>query len=743
MKVNRTRKIQASIQILKRMLFVAFAYLFYVVFATAAVACTSSQIDVLGNGTQCETSKFQLTTTSLGANDSFNFWMSAQGTFYVDCGDGGTLAGTNVSGKTISKTTNVNVQYSCSWSSAGAHTINFGGVATEYSVVGLDIATTNAAINFGISSNQNKISSISGSLSAIFPQLGDADGEIPHFNSTFDNAGNLVSIPSTLFSGLTGGTNAKYMFYSTFSDCTSLTSIPEGLFKDITDAANSMFSKTFEGCTALTGYIAPTTFAGLTANNAPNATTMWYNTFDNTQLATTCPNGLPQYITGYEGNTNNSTWNGRVSCGCMPGYHVENGVCVVCSNKPANSTYIYDSTASSCPWECDAGYSNHSNLCLAHYDDVCAGPDFYDISLDACTPCPDGYDYNNALGKKSVSECQIRCPIGQWVNEPGVWGYTRIEYLESTGKQYINTGFVHKSTNIRGEIRVGTTENMTSNVNILGNQVDSPKTGYSVGWAPSAFKVWVNKKGDRLNGPTHALSAGSIHDITYELTANKRYLTYDGVTVESTHTGGIVTNNPIHLFDNGVQQMNQNFKGRVYYIKIYEDGVLVHNFLPVKRNTDNVVGIYDTVAGRFFTNDGTGNFTYSDTVPDICVDVGSGYYSVQSPVNYGSTGPRTACPAGLTTQGYGHGADEASDCGHELHFGNYFVYSKTIKPTIPAINLMLGQNDTSYIGLSTTNHTLSKLHLMHNGQEYTAYDDGLINGERDPTTGNRISQQSP
>ncbi len=377
---------------------------------------------------------------------------------------------------------------------------------------------------------------------------------------------------------------------------------------------------------------------------------------------------------------------------------------------------------------------------MAYADTVCTGATFYDPELEGCTPCPPGYDYNVTAGKTDVSECQILCPIGQWVNEPGIWGYTRIEYLESTGKQFINTGFVHNSTNIRGEIRLGTTNDITANVNILGNQVSSPKGGYSVGWAPSAFKVWVEKIGSRLNGPTHTLAAGSIHDITYELTANKRYLTYDGTTVEGTHTGGIVTTNPIHLFDNGVQQMTQNFKGRVYYIKIYEDGILVHNFLPVKRNADDVVGIYDTVQGRFFTNDGTGNFTYSDTVPDICVDVGPGYYAVQSPVNFGSTGPRTACPVGLTTQGYGHGADEYADCGHELHFGNYLVYSKTTKTTIPSINLAMGANDTHYIGLSPTDHNLSKLHLMYNGQQYTAYDDGLINGERDPITGNKTEQ---
>ena len=285
-------------------------------------------------------------------------------------------------------------------------------------------------------------------------------------------------------------------------------------------------------------------------------------------------------------------------------------------------------------------------ISVCYADTVCSGATFYDSALDDCTPCPNGYTANTDPGKTSVTQCQIQCPNGQYVEEPGVYGYTRLEYLESNGNQYINTGFTHNSSNIRGVIRVGTTNEITSNVNILGNQTSSPKSGYSVGWAPNVFKVWVDKIGNRLNGPTHTLSAGATHDIEYELTETTRKLTYDGQTVESTHTGGIVTTKPIHLFDNGVQQTNQNFKGRIYYIKIYEDGVLVHNFIPVKEISTNAVGIIDTKTGRFFTNSGTGNFAYGNDVTGACVDSGPGYYAEPGVVNFGSVGTRTPCPAG-------------------------------------------------------------------------------------------------
>ena len=303
----------------------------FVTLASARVyACTSNEIDVTGNGSNCQTSKFELTTTNLSAGDSFNFSISARGTFYVDCGDDGTLSGTNASGKTISKSTNVNVTYMCEWASAGAHTIKFGGIATAYASVASDVSSDNSAITFDNSVNGNaaKIASISGSFVELFPQIGTNASQIPQFINTFKNATNLTTIPSTLFNGYTGGNNAGFMFYGTFTGCTGLTSMPEYLFSTITTPASSMFSQTFEGCTNMSGYIPPSTFIGLVSAGHPSATALWFDTFEDTSLVTTCPSGIPQYITGYEGGTNNSTWNGAISCGCAPGARLENGTCV-------------------------------------------------------------------------------------------------------------------------------------------------------------------------------------------------------------------------------------------------------------------------------------------------------------------------------------------------------------------------------------------------------------------------------
>ena len=574
---------------LKRLFSALLALLLCVVVTNAAVACTENEIDVTGNGSQCEQVKFTLTTTELAANGSFNIWLSAKGTFYIDCGTKGTLSGAGTSGKTLTKTTNLVSEVSCKWTSAGVHTIRFGGTATEYASVGLDASSTNSAIQFGTSSNQQKIASISGSLGAMFPQLGAGANQVPSFASLFDGASNLSSIPSTLFSGLTGSANAKYMFHETFANCTSLTAIPAGLFADITTPADYMFNKTFDGDTNISGFVPSTTFAGLIENNNPTATDMWANTFRGTSLTTSCPaNTSVQYTTGYE-----STW-GVVSC-------------------------------------------------------ICAGANFFDDALNTCTPCPNGYNYDTTNGKTDVSQCQIQCTAGTYVETPGVYGYTVLEYLESPGDAYIDTGFVHNSDNIRGVFRVGAGENIASNknFNMIGNQ--TANAGYSVGWADNQFKIWVVATGERLRGPDHPLVQDGVYDITYEFRNGRQYLTDGTETRDRAHDGGIVTTNTIHLFDNGIHEMAYNFKGRVYWVRLYEDNVLVHNFLPVRQEGTDKIGIYDTVTGRFFTNSNANSqsgFTYGGDLSNTCVDSGVGHYVGQSVTNFGNVGERVPCPVG-------------------------------------------------------------------------------------------------
>lgn len=289
------------------------AFLFCLVAGAAYAVCADGEFDADGT---CVESKFQLTTVNLtiepGAeNVIFLFSMSPSGTFYVDCGADGTLDGTGVSGKTIVRGSVTLEQYSCTYTTGGVKTIQFGGLATGYST-----NVTVSTIQFGSEVNGNNFTStlvggISGSLGAIFPTLGNNNGEQPRFYETFYDCSNMTGIiPLGLFNGISGQPT-RSMFNSTFSNCSGLTgSIPAGLFGNISGApitqlfmktfyncsrltgsipatlfsgisglpANQMFSNTFNGCSGLTGSIPANLFSGISGAPAPN---MFVRTFDN------------------------------------------------------------------------------------------------------------------------------------------------------------------------------------------------------------------------------------------------------------------------------------------------------------------------------------------------------------------------------------------------------------------------------------------------------------------------------
>jgi hypothetical protein len=62
------------------------------------------------------------------------------------------------------------------------------------------------------------------------------------------------------------------------------------------------------------------------------------------------------------------------------------------------------------------------------------------------TPCPNGYTNNTQDGKDDITDCEMNCPAGTWTGE-----YQKLEYIEATGTQYIDTGHPITSTTFSAE----------------------------------------------------------------------------------------------------------------------------------------------------------------------------------------------------------------------------------------------------------------------------------------------------
>ena len=90
--------------------------------------------------------------------------------------------------------------------------------------------------------------------------------------------------------------------------------------------------------------------------------------------------------------------------------------------------------------------------------------------------------------------------------------------------------------------------------------------------------------------------------------------------IEITKNGNILINGHLYTGSKYKEPISSNlyllrrangtqwFYGKLYSCQIYDNNVIVRNYVPCYRKSDGVAGFYDLVNGVFYTNAGTGQF---------------------------------------------------------------------------------------------------------------------------------------
>ena len=180
-------------------------------------------------------------------------------------------------------------------------------------------------------------------------------------------------------------------------------------------------------------------------------------------------------------------------------------------------------------------------------------------------------------------------------------GYTRLQYIESSGTQWIDTGF-----------KPNQLSRVVMDVNIL-TQSGWPRAvfGGRNGSTTSvdSFVFWAFDstyfRSDYDTGTTNIdVSVAGRHSID----KNKNVCRVDGTTVTQP-TAVFQSNYPMALFgQNDVDGIDERMVVmQLYGCQVYDDGVLVRDFIPCE-SQDGEVGLYDAANGMFYGNAGTGTF---------------------------------------------------------------------------------------------------------------------------------------
>ena len=192
--------------------------------------------------------------------------------------------------------------------------------------------------------------------------------------------------------------------------------------------------------------------------------------------------------------------------------------------------------------------------------------------------------------------------------------YQKVEYIESNGTQWIDTKFVPNNTT-QIETLVETTVT-AQDIPIFGvfvndNSSDLTSIGRYYHLTPYNSRWYYGQAGTEGVGSTYANIVGCKHHIIYNSQSHGIYI--NEISIADNKSFSSVYDYNLAISFRGHVQSNVHRrcgKWKYYYFKISnnETEELIANFIPCRRKSDNKPGMYDTVSGEFFTNQGTGEF---------------------------------------------------------------------------------------------------------------------------------------
>ncbi len=206
-------------------------------------------------------------------------------------------------------------------------------------------------------------------------------------------------------------------------------------------------------------------------------------------------------------------------------------------------------------------------------------------------------------------------------------GFTELAYLESTGTQYIDTGVVAPN-GFKVDTTVVFTEIQSSgSIFIMGaHNASTPYGRNFVGIANANKNFTIGAGGYVLNPPTVLAEVNTSYHLVADTFDGIHKMVINGIeyTLNLQDETSLRSSNSLYLFfEHGYTSATSNkFIGKMYVTKIWDDnGALVRDFIPARRESDGVLGMYDLAdsnpATAFHTNQGTGTFTAGPVVlPD-------------------------------------------------------------------------------------------------------------------------------
>ena len=199
-------------------------------------------------------------------------------------------------------------------------------------------------------------------------------------------------------------------------------------------------------------------------------------------------------------------------------------------------------------------------------------------------------------------------------------GYKRLEYIQSTGTQYIDTLFKPNSnTKFVVDLQIS-----NNSCHVFGARTSYLKKALCLFWkSNSAVAIQVGN----TQFDAGAFDETARHQVT--MTATELYM--DGNLQKSYSTDYFQCEQNAWLMSCYSSSESEYASGKLYSCQIYDNGALIRDYIPCQ-TTSGEIGLWDDVNSVFYGNAGTGTFTAGPVVasPSIFVNIDG----IWKPINH-------------------------------------------------------------------------------------------------------------
>lgn len=188
-------------------------------------------------------------------------------------------------------------------------------------------------------------------------------------------------------------------------------------------------------------------------------------------------------------------------------------------------------------------------------------------------------------------------------------GYTAVDYLQSTGAQWIEMG-VTPNQNTKAVLKIKINEFTRQGASLIGSRTDANSN--------DQFFTYLDDIGGgrfllRVDGQPQAISwtgltTDKIYTVTLSGTEMKAELE-DGTAVFSKIFSVPDFTSTVTMALFRAKPFEKGFQGKIYSCKHYNGNELIQDFVPCL-DTNGVPCMFDLVSRKPFYNKGSGSFTW-------------------------------------------------------------------------------------------------------------------------------------